>query len=370
MSTTETITTTKAVKAATISLGVPSQHRPRTSPDEGEIKGENGYPPALFPNYLPVWESPQANYPPLEPFDYIERALGADGSFPDLLHAGAEVHNITAAMGAEVSRVQLSQLSDKGKDQLALLTAQKKLLVFRDQDFASLPIGQSVDFCRYFGRLFLHPHSGAPKGHPEIHIVHRRAGNTIAADYFQSHTHSMAWHSDNTYEVQPPGITFLYALEVPDDGGDTIFTDTEKAYERLSPAFQERLRGLQAMHTARDQAARAQANDGYVRREPIDTLHPVVRTHPATGKKSLFVNPQFTRQIVDFKKEESDIILKFLYDHMTSSHDLQCRVKWRTGDVVVFDNRNTIHSAITDWTDGRRRHIGRITPAAERPYDD
>ena len=276
-------------------------------------------------------------YPPLEPFDYVERALGADDAFPDLLPAGSTLKNITAALGAEITGVQLSQLNDRGKDQLALLTAQKKVLVFRDQNFASLPIGQAVDMCRYFGRLFLHPHGGNPKGHPEIHLLHRRAGNTIASDFFQFHTHSMAWHSDNTYEVQPPGTTFIYALEVPDEGGDTVYVDTEKAYERLSPAFQERLKGLQAMHTARDQTARALANNGYVRREPIDTVHPIVRTHPATGKKALFVNPQFTRQVVGFKKEESDYLLKFLYDHMTSSHDLQCRVKWENGSVVVFD---------------------------------
>lgn len=351
-------------------------------------------------------------YPPLEPFEYVERALGANNTFPDLLTPGTKVKDVTAALGAEVSGVQLNQLNDRGKDQLALLAAKKKLLIFRDQGFASLPIGQAVDFCRYFGRLFLHPHSGAPQGYPEIHLVHRRAGNTIAPDYFQSHTHSMAWHSDNTYEVQPPGITFLYSLEVPDAGGDTVFVDTEKAYQRLSPAFQERLRGLEAIHTARDQTARALANDGYVRREPIDTVHPIVRTHPATGKKALFVNPQFTRQVVGFKKEESDYLLKFLYDHMTSSHDLQCRVKWENGTVVVFDvslfsdtrlslrsvskrftsSEPKYYSLCPDRLDGWQttthcsvRHLhchvynksnmltvqwDSITPSAERPYDD
>jgi sulfonate dioxygenase len=293
-------------------------------------------------------------YPPLEPFDYVERAKGADSTFNDLLTPESKIEDITAALGAEVTGVQLSQLSDKGKDQLALLAAEKKVLgmlstllraecktkllsVFRDQDFSSLPIREAVDFCRYFGRLFLHPHSGAPKGHPEVHLVHRRAGNTIAPEFFTFHTHSMAWHSDNSYEVQPPGITLLYALEVPAAGGDTIFVNMEKAYERLSPDFRERLKGLEAVHTARDQTARAVANGGYVRREPIDTVHPVVRTHPATGKKALFVNPQFTRQIVGFKKEESDYLLKFLYEHLTLSHDLQCRVKWTNRTVVVLD---------------------------------
>ncbi|KAM3538909.1 hypothetical protein ARSEF1564_008177 [Beauveria bassiana] len=103
----------------------------------------------------------------------------------------------------------------------------------------------------------------------------------------------MAWHSDNSFDVQPPGVTFLYALEVPPEGGDTVFVDMEKAYERLSPPFQNMLQGLTAVHTSRDQAARALAGGGYVRREPVDT------------------------------------------------------------------NRNTCHSGITDWMDGRRRHIAR-----------
>lgn len=209
--------------------------------------------------------------------------------------------------------------------------------MFHNQDFAGLPIGDAVDFCRYFGRLFLHSHSGAPKGHPEIHIVHSRAGNTLSPEFFSLHTHSMAWHSDNSFDVQPPGVTFLYALEVPAEGGDTVFADMEKAYERLSPAFQKMLEGLTAVHTSRDQAARALAGGGYVRREPVDTVHPIIRTNPLTGKRALFVNPQYTRQVVGFKKEESDNLLQFLYNHVAMSHDLQCRVRWENKTVIVFD---------------------------------
>lgn len=209
--------------------------------------------------------------------------------------------------------------------------------VFHNQDFPKLPIGQIVDYCRYFGRLFLHSHSGFPKGYPEIHIVHSRAGNRLSPEFFAMHTHSMAWHSDNSFDVQPPGVTFLYALEVPPEGGDTIFADMECAYERLSPAFRNLLDGLQAVHTSRDQAARAVAGGGYVRREPVDTTHPVVRTNPRTGRKALFVNPQYTRRIVGLKTEESDVLLRFLFDHIANSQDLQCRVRWGNGTVVIFD---------------------------------
>ncbi|KAF2167040.1 hypothetical protein M409DRAFT_36640, partial [Zasmidium cellare ATCC 36951] len=216
-----------------------------------------------------------------------------------------------------------------------------------------------VDDCRYLGRLFLHSHSGAPKGHPEIHVVHSRAGNTLAPELFQLHTHSMAWHSDNSFDLQPPGMTVLYALEVPLEGGDTVFADTETAYERLSHGCRKSLEGLQAAHTSRDQAARARPGGGDVGREPVDSIHPIVRTNPRTGRKVLFVNPQYTRQVVGYKEEESDNLLTFLPDHITKSHALKCRVRWRDKTVVVFDNPNTCHSRMTDWMYGRRLHIAR-----------
>ncbi|KAJ5407949.1 Alpha-ketoglutarate-dependent sulfonate dioxygenase [Penicillium cosmopolitanum] len=354
---------------APLSLGPPVNRKPMTEVPESELNGTEDFPPAQFPNYLPIWEIPPNKHAPLEPFDHVEHGKDADPTFPDLLPQDSKLTHLTASIGAEISGVQLSQLNDKAKDQLALLAAQKKVLVFHDQDFAKIPISEAVDFAGYFGRLMHHPHSGYPAGHPEIHIVHRRAGNTISQDHFRSHTHSLAWHCDNTYERQPPGTTFLYALEVPEEGGDTIFVNTAAAYRRLSPAFQQRLHGLTALHTAHDQTAKALNSGGYVRREPITSIHPVVRTHPVTGEKCLFVNPQFTRYIVELKKEESDYLLKYLYDHLAYSQDMQCRVRWKAGDVVVWDNRLTNHSALMDWEDGRRRHIARITPEAEKPFE-
>lgn len=101
----------------------------------------------------------------------------------------------------------------------------------------------------------------------------------------------------------------------------------------------------------------------------MTSIHPLVRTHPATGEKALFVNPQFSRRIVGFKKEESDFLLNFLYDHIAKGQDFQARVKWAPGTVVVWDNRVTAHSALLDWDDGARRHLARITPQAEAPYE-
>lgn len=161
-------------------------------------------------------------YKALEPFEHVEHGKGADPTFKDLLKSEGRVEDLTASIGAEVIGVQLTQLDNKGKDQLALLTAQKKVLIFRDQDFVDIPIKDALEYGRYFGRLHIHPTSGAPEGYPEVHLVHRSAGDTSAADFFASRTTSTSWHSDVTYENQPPGTTFLYALDVPPAGGDTL----------------------------------------------------------------------------------------------------------------------------------------------------
>ncbi|KIX02646.1 uncharacterized protein Z518_08588 [Rhinocladiella mackenziei CBS 650.93] len=339
---------------------------------EKELNGTDRFAAASFPHYLPVWDNEKGvKYPPLEPFEHYEHGKDADPFFPNLLKPGSRVENITASIGAEVTGVQLSQLDDKGKDELALLVAQKKVVAFRDQDFASLPIRKALDFGRYFGRLHIHPtRQVVARVLPlHVHLVHRGAEDESFREFLNNRTNSIAWHSDVTYENQPPGTTFLYALDVPDAGGDTLFVNQAKAYERLSPAFRERLTGLRAVHSGYEQATSAANKGSTIRRNPVSSIHPVVRTHPATGEKALYVNPQFTRYIVGFKQEESDYLLKFLYDHIALSQDLQCRVKWKPGTVVVWDNRVTAHSALIDWSDGQRRHIARITPQAERPTE-
>lgn len=333
---------------------------------EGELKGSEKHPPAAYPHYLPYWDD--VKYPPYEPFEAYEHGKDAKKDFSSLLK-GAEVKELTANIGAEVSGIQISKLDNAAKDELALFVAKHKVVAFRDQDFADLPIQEALDIAEYYGPSHIHQASGAPKGYPKVHLVHRSAADTTAADYFQERTNSITWHSDVTFEMQPPGTTFLYLLDGPTAGGDTLFANLAVAYQRLSPEFRKRLHGLKAVHSGHEQAAAALARGSIVRRDPVANIHPVVRTHPATGEKALYVNPQFTRRIVGFKKEESDYLLKFLYDHIALSADLQARVKWEKGTVVVWDNRVTAHSAILDWQDGQRRHLARLTPRAERPYE-
>lgn len=188
--------------------------------------------------------------------------------------------------------MQLSKLSDAGKDQLARYVAQRKVVAFRGQDFADLPIKDALEYGEYFGRHHIHPTSGSPEGYPEVHLVHRAAGDRTFENFFETRTSSVAWHSDVSYEQQPPGTTFLYILDKPETGGDTLFVDAVEAYNRLSPLFKERLHGLQAVHSGIEQVNAAKARGGLVRREPVYNVHPIVRTHPATGEKALYVNPQ------------------------------------------------------------------------------
>ena len=228
----------------------------------------------------------------MELFKHTEHAVDADESLPELLGPLVKREDITPTIGTILEGVQLSKLSKAGKDQLALFAAQRKVLVFRDQDFAALPIEKALAYGGYFGRLHIHPTSGAPEGHPEIHLVHRGTDDRSGEALLETRTSTIAWHSDVTYEKQPPGTTFLYSLDTPSTGGDTLFVNQAEAYRRLSPGFRERLHGLKAVHSGIEQADSARSRDSVVRREPVTNVHPLVRTHPATGEKALFVNPQ------------------------------------------------------------------------------
>ncbi|KAI1360409.1 hypothetical protein F5Y08DRAFT_331593 [Xylaria arbuscula] len=336
--------------------------------DDAEKGKKDGFEAAKYPHYLPTWDK-STKYPPLEPFEHYEHGKDADSTFPDLLPEGTQVNHLTPTIGTEVHGIQLSSLNDAGKDQLARFVAERKVVAFRKQDFKDLSIEDALKFGGYFGRHHIHPTSGAPKGHPEIHLVHRGAGDTFSDQFFADRVSSVAWHSDVSYEQQPPGTTFLYILDTPEVGGDTLFCNAVEAYNRLSPLFQERLHGLKAVHSGVEQVAVAHSRGSINRREPVTNVHPIVRTHPITGEKGLYVNPQFTRYIVGLKREESEAILKFLYQHIAVGADFHTRVKWEEGTVVVWDNRVTQHSALLDWKNGQRRHLARITPQAERPYE-
>lgn len=137
----------------------------------------------------------------------------------------------------------------------------------------------------------MHQTSPCPEGYPEFHLIHRYGadGNELEKVFMAGNT-STLWHSDITFEEQPAGTTIFYALEVPEAGGDTCYVSTVEAYKRLSDPIKRLLHGLKATHTGNDQVATSKKVGGIQRREPVTHVHPLVRTHPATGEKSLFVN--------------------------------------------------------------------------------
>ncbi|KAF7340038.1 TauD domain-containing protein [Mycena venus] len=295
-------------------------------------------------------------YPPLTPFLHSDPRTA--------------VVELTPRLGTEVHGINLAELDSDARDELALEVARRGLMVFRDQhDF----IDRGPDFYKqwgsHFGRLHIHPTSGHPAGYPELHLVYRDANSTFNFEVSDSIT-STVWHTDVSYELQPPGLTTFFLLSQPETGGDTLFTSQVSTLQKLSPPFVAFLRTLTAVHSGVEQAefSRSGKRGGIVRREPVEHVHPVVRKHPVTGEEALYVNRQFTRRIVGLKKEESENILRFLYDHIDKSGDNQARLKWQPGTVAVWDNRVTAHSAIVDYASSKeRRHGARITPQAERP---
>lgn len=320
-----------------------------------------------YPEYLPTWD-PKQKFPKVKFFEHNDPGARADPSFPNLFPKDGEVlKKITPKLGTEVRGVQISELSEKGKDELALFVAQRGVAIFRDQDWAKKGPEFITEFGRYFGKLHIHPTSGAPKGYPELHVTYRRSDPEEFSRTFAQKNNNIEWHSDVSYELQPPGTTFFAVLEGPDAGGDTLFADTVEAYKRLSPEFQKRLDGLHILHSSYTQSRNSVAHGGIERRSPAEHIHPLIRVHPVTKEKAIYVNRPFAKRIIELKDEESDHLLNFLYKHIESAHDLQLRANWEPNTVVIWDNRRTVHTAIVDWDEPVSRHAVRVTPQAERP---
>ncbi|GAA5991185.1 hypothetical protein JCM10908_006576 [Rhodotorula pacifica] len=363
--------------APSASLTVRSDEAAQVAPKAGRPSklrwwSETAQPGDTYPyeHFLPIFDQ-SLRLPPLTPFKHFDpghEALKHENPLAFL--QDADVDELTPDFGSEVTGIQLSKLDNVGRQQLALYVAQRGVVAFRDQDFADQDQTWMIqDWCRFFGRPHIHPCSGAPEGHPEFHLVYRDAKAVFNYEVDTRLT-STVWHSDVTYEEQPPGLTLLFLFDSPASGGDTAYADQRGSYNHLSANFRAYLETLSAVHSGVEQAefSRSGKRGGVVKREPVETVHPIVRRHPVTGEKALFVNRQFTRRIVGLKDEESKAILELLYTHIERGTDFQVRLRHRPRTVVAWDNRVTAHSAIIDFAKGgARRHGARITPQAERP---
>lgn len=324
--------------------------------------------------WAPEWDFNTAfKVPPIAPFKHTDRGFFGDPSFDSLFKGtGATSENISPKMGTEVHGIQLSTLTDKQKDDLALLVEQRGVVVFRDQDFKDRSFDELKEWGRHFGPLHVHTSSGCPAGQDKFHVVYDEAPND-PEKVFERHNNFITWHSDVTYDPQPAGITALVMVQTG-GGGDTQYVDTIEAYDRLSPTFQKYLDGLQAVHTSKEQVDSAIARGSFSRKKINYTIHPVVRYHPVLRKKALFINGSlngakggFTRKILGLKDEESDALLSFLFQHIDNLLDAHIRASWDDRTVVVWDNRRVIHTATKDFEPGTTRLGFRVTPVAERP---
>lgn len=262
-----------------------------------------------------------------------------------------KVHPIAGALGVEIEGVDVAQdLDDATVGAIRQALLDHGVIFFRHQQ---LDIDRHKIFTRRFGELFIHPNYKDVSADPEIVDVRREPGDRkiVGED----------WHTDTTMVAEPPMGAILYAVEVPPYGGDTLFANQYLAYDSLSDGLKRTLEGLRAVHSDRKVAGPQAGMNAHrstkVRedanwRETI-SIHPVVRTHPETGRKLLFVNRSYTVGFEGWTEAESQPLLDYLLEH-GHRPEFTCRFRWETGSIAFWDNRCTKHLAVHDAGPFRR----------------
>lgn len=271
--------------------------------------------------------------------------------------AGIDVRRVAGALGAEIGGVDLSaQLADETIAAIRKALVEHQVIFFRDQ---TLTPEQQLAFGRRFGPLNIHPYVKGMADHPEVMEIIKEPSDRI--------NFGGGWHSDMSFLESPSIGSILYAVQTPDYGGDTLFASQAAAFEALSPGLQKTLEGLSAVHSAgREYAptgASAQKRGSMQIAEAEgavgEFVHPVVKVHPETGRKALYVNPAFTMRIEGWSRRESKALLDYLFEH-SRFEAFTCRFSWKPGSVAFWDNRSVWHFALNDYP-GQRRHMRRVT---------
>ena len=274
--------------------------------------------------------------------------------------APISISPLTPTIGAEIGDIDLTRPQDA-----ATLVALRhalldwKVLFFRDQDITT---EQHLAFARAFGELEVHPFAPHKEGYPEVLAITHGPGNKGKEN---------TWHSDVTWRVEPSLGSILRAQEVPEVGGDTLFADMYAAYEALSDEVKAKIDGAQALHDfapfragMRKRGVSADKIAEFDAKYPA-VEHPVVRTHPETGRRCIYVNAAFTQHIVGMEKAESDALLKHLYAQ-AAIPEYQCRFRWKKNSSAFWDNRASQHYAVSDYYPAMRR-MERVTIVGDRP---
>lgn len=270
------------------------------------------------------------------------------------------VQPVAGTLGAEIPKVNLSNLNDAEFTEIRAALLEHQVIFFRDQE---LTRDQHKAFGRRFGALRVHPFLQPLKeeGHPEFLILESDAQHPFVAE---------AWHSDVTFQETPPLGSVLRCVAAPEFGGDTMWASMYAAYEGLSATLQRLLADLVAIHdtsrTFSRESYRIDHIGGKRAEQVVSAEHPVIRTHPETGRKALFVNSTFTHSLKGMKPAESTALLDFLYRHIETP-DFTCRFRWRKNSMAMWDNRCTQHRVLADNLSAYRR-MERITIMGDKPF--
>lgn len=273
------------------------------------------------------------------------------------LYGPLEIAPLSPTIGAEISGFRMTgDLPDAQIAAIRQALLDWKVIFFRDQD---VTVAEHVAFGARFGELEIHPFTPNHEEHPEIVVIHHTE---------KSKSGQNDWHSDVTWRLEPSLGSILRGRIIPDVGGDTLFADMIAAYEGLSDEVKEKIDGATAVHNFVNNFGRRMDEEQLAafREKYPDARHPVVRTHPETGQKGLYVNAAFTTHIEDMEPEESARLLRFLY-RRASVPEYQCRFRWRENSVAFWDNRAVQHYAAFDYLPQHRR-VERVTVVGDKPF--
>ncbi|MFK9091686.1 TauD/TfdA dioxygenase family protein [Bacillus salipaludis] len=269
-----------------------------------------------------------------------------------------KVKPLNPIIGAEIEGVDLSKpLSPQLKEELNEALLEWKVIFFKNQHITS---EQQIALGRNFGKLEMHPFYAPPEGREKEIIQFNR--NKVEKGF------ENIWHSDVSWRERPAKAAILRLLKVPPVGGDTLWADMGAAYDNLPDKIKEQIDGLQAIHDFTPSFSHLMSPEELLKRQEEfpAMVHPVVRTHPETGRKLLFVNPSFTTRIIGLDEKESEDLLRYLF-RQTHIPEYQIRFHWEPNTVAFWDNRATQHYAVSDYYPYERL-AERVTIAGDRPY--
>lgn len=278
---------------------------------------------------------------------------------PDQHYRFLDVQPIAGSLGAEILGVDLGKINNDIFDEIHRAFLEYQVIFFREQ---TLDSDQYLAFARRWGEIEIYPYMKGLPDHPEILEILKTENDT--------YTFGNNWHTDSSFLAIPPKLTMLHAHELPRAGGDTAFSNLYAAYDTLSDGMKSTLSGLKSMNVGDQPLARFSELANMESQDPgkvqVRTVHPVVRTHPETRRKAIFVGGH-TIHFDGMTREESAPFLNFLKQH-ASRPEFSCRFRWQLGSIALWDNRCTLHYAIDDYSGQRRRMRRIIVKGEEAPF--